>query len=262
MMNVNKKLVGVLTAAALVMGLAGAPALAQESKPEKTKETQPAKKDEHKDHDKDHKDHKHDQDKSKDKGEKKADKGDKKSEKKMVSPGETAPDFKLKDTEGKDVSLAALTKEGKTVVLQWFNPDCPFVVMHYEKGAKTFIDLASKYKDKNVVVLGINSGAKGKQGAGLERNQKAVKDWKINYPILMDESGTVGKAYNAKNTPLTVIIGKDGKIAYYGAIDDADGASGPGKNNYAVKALDEILGGKSVTTASTKPYGCNVKYAD
>lgn len=251
MKNVQKSLFGALAAAALVMGLAGAPALAQESKP--TKETQPAKDTkEHKDH-KDHKDHDH-------KNEKDVKKDSKKSEAKMVAPGETAPDFKLKDTEGKEVSLADLTKQGKTVVLQWFNPDCPFVVMHYEKGANTFIDLANKYKDKNVVVLGINSGAKGKQGAGLERNQKAVKDWKINYPILMDESGTVGKSYNAKNTPLTVIIGKDGKIAYYGAIDDGHEGKGPGKNNYAAKALDEILAGKPVTTAQTKPYGCGVKY--
>lgn len=251
MKNVQKSLFGAFAAAALVMGLAGAPALAQESKP--TKETQPANNTkEHKDH-KDHKDHDHKNDKD-------AKKDSKKSEPKMVAPGETAPDFKLKDTEGKEVSLADLTKQGKIVVLQWFNPDCPFVVMHYEKGANTFIELANKYKDKNVVVLGINSGAKGKQGAGLERNQKAIKDWKINYPILLDESGAVGKSYNAKNTPLTVIIGKDGKIAYYGAIDDGHDGKGPGKNNYAAKALDEILAGKPVTTAQTKPYGCSVKY--
>jgi len=248
MKNVQKSLFGALAAAALVMGLAGAPALAQESKP--TKETQPAK--DTKEH-KDHKDHDH-------KNEKDVKKDSKKSEAKTVAPGETAPDFKLKDTEGKEHSLADLTKQGKIVVLQWFNPDCPFVVMHYEKGASTFIELANKYKDKNVVVLGINSGAKGKQGAGVERNQKAIKDWKINYPILMDESGTVGKSYNAKNTPLTVIIGKDGKIAYYGAIDDGHDGKGPGKNNYAAKALDEILAGKPVTTAQTKPYGCSVKY--
>lgn len=249
MKNVQKSLLGALTAAALVMGLAGAPALAQDSKPA---DTTPAK--QQKQHqDKEHKDHKDDKDHKDHKDEKKA-------EKKAIAPGETAPDFKLKDTEGKDVSLADLTKQGKTVVLHWFNPDCPFVVMHYTKGANTFNDLATKYKDKNVVVIGINSGAKGKEGSGLERNQKAIKDWKISYPILMDESGTVGKAYNAKNTPLTVVIGKDGKVAYYGAIDDADGGKGPGKNNYAAKALDEVLAGKPVTTATTKPYGCAVKY--
>lgn len=236
MKNVQKSLFGALSAAVLVMGLAGAPAMAQDSKPA---DTTPAKQE------KQHKDKEHKKDKS---------------EAKMVAPGDTAPDFKLKDTEGKDVSLADLTKQGKTVVLVWFNPDCPFVKQHFENGANTFIALNNKYKDKNVVVLGINSGAKGKEGSGVERNQKAIKDWKINFPILMDESGTVGHAYNAKNTPLTVVIGKDGKVAFYGAPDDGADGKGPGKNSYVSKALDEVLAGKPVTKATEKPYGCGVKY--
>lgn len=200
--------------------------------------------------------------------EKKVEEGKKNVEKKVekadakqaVSVGDMAPNFKLKDTAGKEHSLADLTKEGKIVVIQWFNPECPFVVKHYGKKGNTFNDMHAQYKDKNVVILGINSGAEGKQGAGLEKNQTAVKDWKIEYPILMDMNGAVGKQYNAKRTPEMFIVGKDGKIAYHGAIDDDRGADAPGKVNYVAAALDQILAGETVTKAETQPYGCSVKY--
>ncbi len=191
----------------------------------------------------------------------KGDKGSKSDKEATKAPtaGDAAPDFTLKGLDGKDVTLSALTKQGKIVVIQWFNPDCPFVVKHYEKGGNTFNDMQAKYGSKNVVILGINSGAAGKQGAGKERNEKAVKDWKIAYPILLDESGTVGKAYGAKRTPEMFIVTPDGKIAYHGAIDD-DKGGGVGKVNYVTKALDEILAKSNVTTAKTEPYGCSVKY--
>jgi peroxiredoxin len=199
----------------------------------------------------------------KDKGDKdKTSKGDKdKSDKGSKAPtaGDSAPDFTLKGLDGKDVTLSALTKEGKTVVIQWFNPDCPYVVKHYEKGANTFNDLYSKYSGKNVVIVGINSGAPGNQGTGKERNEKAVKDWKIQYPILLDENGKVGKAYGAKRTPEMFIVTPDGKIAYHGAICDDRGMS-VGKTIYVAKALDEILAKSNVMTAKTEPYGCGVKY--
>jgi peroxiredoxin len=190
----------------------------------------------------------------------KSDKSKKDKAGKGVTTGDTAPNFSLTDTAGNSVELASFLKDGSNiVVLQWFNPDCPFVKMHYQD-TKTFNDLHAKYKDKGVVFLAINSGAAGKQGAGLDRNKKAVTDWNIAYPVLMDESGDVGRAYNAKTTPEMFVIGKDGVIAYHGAIDDAKGTDGPGKNNYVAKALDEVLAGTSVTKAKTEPYGCKVKY--
>ncbi|MFA6044008.1 MAG: thioredoxin family protein [Phycisphaerales bacterium] len=235
-----KQMITALTVGFAALALAGAPAMAQSAKPTE----QPAA-----DHGKDHKakDHKMTKDATKDAG-------------KGVDVGQTAPDFKLKDTDGKEVTLSEYTKAGKTVVLFWFNPSCPYVVKHFNGDQKTFNDLAAKYKDKNVQVIAINSGAPGNEGAGLEANAKAKKDWKIGFPILLDESGTVGKEYGAKNTPFTLVITKEGKVAYEGAIDDDSTAGKPGKTNYAAKALDEVLAGTSVTTAKTKPYGCSVKY--
>gem|GEM_PF-132286 len=174
--------------------------------------------------------------------------------------GSLAPDFILKDTDGKDVKLSDLTGAGNIVVIQWFNPGCPFVVKHYEK-AKTFNDMAKAWEGKKVVMVGINSGAPGKEGAGKDASASAKKKWNMNYPILIDEDGKVGKAYGAKNTPAMYVVAADGKLAYAGAIDDDSSMNGIGKTNYVTKAVDELLAGKPVSMASTKPYGCSVKYA-
>jgi peroxiredoxin len=244
----KSKVLGSLAAAALMMAWSGAPALAQESKPvEPTKDKAPA-------HDKD-------KEKAKDKGKDKTKDGAKQKGT-PVHVGDSAPDFTGKDLDGKEHKLSDLTKAGKTVVLVWFNPDCPFVEKHFKDGHNTFKTMADAFKDKEVVVLAINSSAKGKQGFGSERNTKARKDWSITFPIIMDEEGTIGKAYGAKQTPATYVISKTGSLAYIGAIDDNREAKAPGKTNYAIKAVEELLAGKPVTLAETTPYGCGVKYAN
>lgn len=182
-------------------------------------------------------------------------KKDEKKDKKF-GVGQRAPDFSLFDTEGKEHKLSSLA--GKIVVLEWFNPECPYVVKHHEVN-KTYNDLFKKYGDK-VQFFAINSNAPGESGSGKERNAKAKKDWTIGYPILLDETGATGKSYNARNTPATYVIAADGTLAYMGAIDDDSSPTAAGKTNYAAKALDELLAGKPVSTKETKPYGCGVKY--
>ncbi|MBU2502336.1 thioredoxin family protein [bacterium] len=178
-----------------------------------------------------------------------------------VVPGDKAPDFTLTDTAGETHTLSAYLAEGKTVVLEWFNPDCPFIKKHHQDH-RTMDETAAAYKDQGVVWLAINSGAEGKQGAGLERNKKAFKDFKMSFPVLLDPDGTVGRAYGAKKTPHMFIVTREGAVAYMGAIDDDAGVQAPGKTNHVVAALDEILGGKPVTVSETESYGCSVKYAD
>jgi peroxiredoxin len=190
-------------------------------------------------------------------------KGDaKKDDPADIAVGSAAPDFKLKDTDGKEHTLSELTKSGKIVVLQWFNPNCPFVQKHYEGDHKTFNELNSKYKDKGVVLLAINTTPAGTPGSGTERNVEAKKKWNIEYPILQDTTQSVGRSYGAKNTPAMFVVGKDGKIAYMGAIDDEPAPGKTGKTNYVAKALDELLAGSQVSTPKTKPYGCHVNYKD
>jgi peroxiredoxin len=178
-----------------------------------------------------------------------------------VKPGDVAPPFSLTDTDGKAVDLASLLKDGdKIIVLEWFNPDCPFVVKHHEKNP-TFKNLHAKWKDKGVTFIAINSGAKGEQGNGQERNVKAKKEYEIGYPVLLDESGDVGRLYGAKRTPHMFVIGKTGKVEYAGAIDNNRSADKPGDINYVDQALTELTAGSNVTTKETEAYGCSVKYA-
>jgi peroxiredoxin len=172
-----------------------------------------------------------------------------------VSVGAKAPDFSLQDQNGKMVSLH--DSLGKIVVLEWTNPECPFVQRHY--AAKTMQTLASHYQDKNVVWLAINSG----NSATNETDKQWATEQNIAYPILNDSTGSTGHVYHATNTPEMYIIGTDGTLLYQGGIDnDPEGEKTSDKVNYVHQALDEILSGKSVSVPQSKPYGCSVKYKD
>jgi peroxiredoxin len=170
-----------------------------------------------------------------------------------VAVGAAAPDFTLMDTAGEKVNLSDF--EGKVVVLEWLNPDCPYVKRHYKAG--TMKRLATTYGDKGVVWLTVNSTHY--MDADANAKFKAAND--LPYTILVDQDGTVGHLYGAKTTPHMYIIDGSGKLVYMGAIDDdPSGGKGDGATNYVAAALDELLAGKAVTTAETKPYGCSVKY--
>ena len=170
-----------------------------------------------------------------------------------VSVGDTAPAFTLADSAGNQVSLSDF--EGKIVALEWLNPDCPFVQRHYKAG--TMKRLAAKYGDNGVVWLTINST--NYMDAAANAKFKAEND--LPYTILVDQSGKAGHLYGAKTTPHMYIIDGAGTVVYIGAIDDDPrGNKGEPTVNYVSVALDEVLAGKSVTTAETKPYGCSVKY--
>jgi peroxiredoxin len=176
-----------------------------------------------------------------------------------VSPGDQAPDFRLEDTEGHQHHLHGYLSAGKTVVLEWFNPDCPFVKKHHLEH-KTMSDLASTEGELDVVWLAINSGAEGKQGAGLERNQKARVEFGMTYPVLLDGNGKVGKRWGATNTPHMFVIASDGTVVYAGAIDDNSDARKLGEVNHVAAALADLEAGRDVQVPATKAYGCSVKY--
>jgi peroxiredoxin len=169
-----------------------------------------------------------------------------------VAIGDPAPDFTLSDSAGQRVSLSDF--KGKIVVLEWLNPDCPFVQRHYKAG--TMKSLAEKYGDKGVVWLTINST----NYMDAEANAKFKAANGLPYPILVDQSGEVGHLYGAQTTPHMYIIDGTGKLAYMGAIDDDPRGSSDNPKNYVAAALDELEAGNAVTTAETKPYGCSVKY--
>ncbi len=165
-----------------------------------------------------------------------------------------APNFTLKDQNGVEHNLRSL--QGKVVVLEWVNPDCPYVKRHHKAG--TMQNLVNKYAAQGVVWFGVNST----HYMDSAKNQEFVEEYKLSYPILSDQTGTVGKAYTAKTTPFMVVIDKNGKIAYKGAIDnDPHGDESQGLQNYVDLALAELSAGQQIKIAQTSSYGCSVKYA-
>jgi peroxiredoxin len=178
-----------------------------------------------------------------------------------VEVGSTAPDFTLTNASGKTTTLNEY--KGKTVVLEWTNYECPFVVKHYSGG--NMQNLQKEFTGKGVVWLSIVSSAKGKQGyLDPAQASSAAEKQKINATaLLLDPDGKVGTAYGAKTTPHMFIVSAEGKVIYAGAIDDKPSTNATdiaSSQNYVKTALEEVLAGKPVTTSSTKSYGCSVKY--
>ncbi len=177
-----------------------------------------------------------------------------------LDTGAPAPDFTLPGLE-KETKLSEL--KGKIVVLEWLNHGCPFVKKHY--GTENMQALQKKYTEKGVVWLSVISSAAGKQGH-VDRNgarTEKASSRSAASDILLDPVGKVGQLYGAKTTPHMFVIGRDGLVAYQGAIDDRsnlDWAAVKGAKNFVAQALDELLDAKRVSMPTTKAYGCAVKY--
>ncbi|HQR20990.1 MAG TPA: thioredoxin family protein [Burkholderiaceae bacterium] len=176
-------------------------------------------------------------------------------------PGQSAPDFRALDTSGKAVSLADF--RGRTVVLEWSNPNCPFVQKHYVSGNMQALQHGTT--GSGVVWLAINSTndthsdymSPAKLGAWFA-GQKAAPT-----AVLMDTKGEIGRAYGAKVTPHMYVIDPQGIVIYAGAIDDkrsANPADVKTATNYVAAALADTRAGKHVATAASNPYGCTIKY--
>lgn len=177
--------------------------------------------------------------------------------------GQPAPNFKLADTNGKAVTLADY--RGKTVVLEWSNPECPFVKKHYGSGNMQKAQAAAA-RD-GVVWLTINSSASGKQGHmnGGQAKSFVSKAGARPSAYLLDPRGVVGKVYDAKTTPHMFIVNKAGTLVYAGGIDDKptpNPADVTSARNHVLAALAELKAGKAVSVSTSRPYGCSVKYSD
>jgi peroxiredoxin len=179
-----------------------------------------------------------------------------------VEVGQSAPDFSLPDTNGQTRQLSQY--KGKWVVLEWYQPDCPFVKKHY--GSGNMQALQKEFTAKGVVWLSIDSSAPGEEGnyPADKLNQIATSQGAARTALLLDPQGKVGHDYGAKTTPDMYIINPEGKLVYEGAIDNKPTtvvADIKTATNYVKVALDSSMTGKSVSQTVTRPYGCSVKYA-
>lgn len=177
--------------------------------------------------------------------------------------GKPAPDFTLTAIDGKSHSLSSF--KGKTVVLEWVNQECPFVVKHYEKSGNMPKTQKAALAD-GVVWLQINSGHAGAQG---DFEPAKVKEWMTkngaaSTAYFRDSDGKVGKLYDARTTPHMFVIDAKGVLVYAGGIDDIRSANPDDiakATNYVTAALADLKAGRAVQTATSRPYGCSVKYA-
>lgn len=175
--------------------------------------------------------------------------------------GQPAPDFTLTDTSGQSHSLSDF--KGKTVVLEWINHGCPFVVKHYSSG--NMQQLQDSAASDGIVWLSICSSAPNKQGH-MSASEAAAKSTEVGSKAtayLLDEDGAVGQLYAAKVTPELYIINPEGLLVYKGAIDDkksTDAADIPTSKNFISQALAELKAGQPVSEPVTPAYGCSVKY--
>ena len=178
-----------------------------------------------------------------------------------VTAGEQAPDFALTDLAGKPVKLS--DHKGSTVVLEWVNPECPYVRKHYDSA--NMPNLQKEFGSKKVVWLTVNSTNANHPEFKTPAQMSSWMKQKGGAPAatLLDSDGKVGKLYGARTTPHMYIVNPQGKLVYVGAIDDkrsTNPADVKTAKNYVRLALEESLAGKPVSTASTTPYGCTVKY--
>lgn len=175
--------------------------------------------------------------------------------------GKPAPEFSGVDANGKTWKLTDL--RGKTVVLEWTNDGCPYVQKHYNSG--NMQSLQQGATSEGVVWLTVASSAEGTQGHlnGEKANALIASRKAAPTAILLDATGSIGKAYDAEVTPHMYVIDKTGALAFVGGIDNnpsADPATIKGAKNHVRAALDDLKAGKSVAEAITRPYGCSIKY--
>ena len=168
--------------------------------------------------------------------------------------GQTAPPFQLTDQAGHSHRLEDL--RGKIVVLEWINPQCPYVQRHYR--ARTMTSLVSAFPSDRVVWLAVDSS----HFVQPDGSQAWRTEHGLTHPILQDASGAVGRAYGATTTPNMYVIDAQGVLRYQGAIDDDPRGRVETPRNYVREAVQALLDGNEVPTPQTQPYGCSVKYED
>jgi len=178
-----------------------------------------------------------------------------------IRPGKPAPDFSVQDSNGVTQKLSDY--RGRTVVLEWNNFECPYVLKHY--GTGNMQALQAEATKGGAAWFVVNSAPRGRGGhlEGLEANKELEDRSSKPTAYLIDDKSSIGRLYGARNTPQMVVIDKDGQVAYIGAIDDrptANRSDVKGARNYVREAVNSLAEGKPIQVSSTRPYGCSVKY--
>ncbi len=175
--------------------------------------------------------------------------------------GDKAPSFSVVDTNG--VAHSSDSLKGKTVILEWTNHQCPYVVKHYS--SDNMQNTQKQLASGDTVWISVISSAPGKQGyvSASEANDLTASRAAAPSAVVLDPSGTFGRAYDAKTTPHMYVIDPSGTLVYQGAIDSnrsSNPATIPGATNYVKAAMADLSAGNPVAIGDTQPYGCTIKY--
>lgn len=187
----------------------------------------------------------------------------------QLSIKQVAPNFEATNIlSGKKIALKDY--KGRIVVLEWTNPDCPFVKKFYNtaqtaRRSQSMQHMQQYYTHKKVVWIMINSSAKGRQGyMSAAQAQRFYQQQHIHATaVILDSKGTIGRLYGAKTTPQLFIINPEQRLAYQGAVDSHRSVQ-HGKHtstqNYLINGLNQLLAKQALSTPQSRPYGCSVKY--
>ena len=174
--------------------------------------------------------------------------------------GKPAPEFTATDINGQTHKLSDY--QGKIVVLESYNSDCPYCHNHYRSGAMQ--ELQRDLTAKGVAWLLVNSvSPKHPSHRSADAARKEWASEKINATAWLDDSsGEVGKAYGMRTTPHMFVINASGVLVYQGAIDDRPAPDGDPRTarNYVREAVQKLQAGEKLAVSQTKPYGCGVHY--
>ena len=169
--------------------------------------------------------------------------------------GDKAADFKLKNTNGKLVSLAD-NKAAKGYIVVFTCNTCPYAKAYESR----IVDLNTKYAPLGYPVMAINPNDASKVPGD---SYAAMQTKKYAFPYLQDESQQGAKTFGATRTPHLYILtrqGSDFVVSYIGAIDDNSEDASLVKTKYVENAMTEIIAGKAPSTNSTKAIGCTIKW--
>ena len=164
-----------------------------------------------------------------------------------ISPGQVAPNFSLKDINGKQHSLQAY--RGKFVVVGFVGVKCSIANAYISR----MNTIANEYKFRDVVMLGINSNA----NEPVKIIKPHIQKNKIGFPVLKDEKNIIANEYGAFVTPEVYVIDKEGTLRYHGRVDNTSNEARVERHDLRV-ALDEMLSGKTVSKPELKAFGCQI----
>lgn len=169
--------------------------------------------------------------------------------------GESAPNFSLKGVDGKFYSLEDF-KNSKALLVVFMCNHCPYVLAKIED----LKNIAKEFKDKGVVLVGINSNDPDYPGEGFENMQRFAQEKNLNFPYLFDETQEVAKVYGASCTPDPFLFDENLKLVYHGRINDALNPDEIPKVQILKENIEKLLRGEKIEPWFLPSVGCSIKW--